>query len=68
MALWQLAIDGERRLARGPASDGGAISHSVTAPSIANTYTATFATQYLLTTAVGIGGTAAGSIRGAIDG
>jgi hypothetical protein len=32
-------------------SDGGAISHSVTAPSTATTYTATFDTQYQLTTA-----------------
>lgn len=31
-------------------SDGGAASHSVTAPLTAVTYTATFATQYLLTT------------------
>jgi uncharacterized repeat protein (TIGR01451 family) len=33
-------------------SDSGAISHSVTAPSTATTYTANFQTQYLLTTAV----------------
>jgi hypothetical protein len=32
-------------------SDGGAISHSVTAPSIATNYTATFSTFYQLTTA-----------------
>ncbi len=32
-------------------SDGGSISHSVTAPGIATTYTATFDTQYQLTTA-----------------
>src|SRR5262249_4157523 len=32
-------------------SDGGAISHSVTAPSTATTYTANFDTQYQLTTA-----------------
>ena len=32
-------------------SDGGAISHSVTAPSSAASYTATFTTSYLLTTA-----------------
>jgi hypothetical protein len=32
-------------------SDGGAISHGVTAPSMATTYTATFDTQYQLTTA-----------------
>jgi hypothetical protein len=31
-------------------SDGGAISHSVTAPSSSNTYTATFNTEYQLTT------------------
>jgi uncharacterized repeat protein (TIGR01451 family) len=33
-------------------SDAGAISHSVTTPSTATTYTANFQTQYLLTTAV----------------
>jgi len=33
-------------------SDGGAISHSVTAPTASTTYTANFKTQYLLTTAV----------------
>jgi hypothetical protein len=33
-------------------SDGGAQSHSVTAPSSAGTYTASFTTQYLLTTSV----------------
>src|SRR5262249_16862615 len=32
-------------------SDNGAISHSVTAPNTATTYTATFDTQYQLTTA-----------------
>jgi hypothetical protein len=32
-------------------SDGGAISHSVTAPATATTYTASFSTAYLLTTA-----------------
>ena len=32
-------------------SDGGAISHAVTAPSVATTYTATFNASYLLTTA-----------------
>jgi hypothetical protein len=32
-------------------SDGGAISHSITVPSTATTYTASFATQYQLTTA-----------------
>jgi hypothetical protein len=38
-------------------SDGGAMSHSVTTPGSATSYTATFNTQYLLTTAAGIGGT-----------
>jgi hypothetical protein len=40
-------------------SDGGAISHSITVPSTATTYTASFATQYQLTTAANptIGGT-----------
>ncbi len=33
-------------------SDSGALSHSVTTPSTATTYTANFQTQYLLTTAV----------------
>jgi len=33
-------------------SDGGAQTHSVTAPSSATTYTATFTTQYLLTTSI----------------
>ena len=33
-------------------SDGGAQNHSVTVPSSATTYTASFTTQYLLTTAV----------------
>ncbi|MCZ2147887.1 MAG: hypothetical protein LC126_08915, partial [Bryobacterales bacterium] len=32
-------------------SDGGAQSHSVTAPGAAATYTANFTTQYFLTTA-----------------
>jgi Divergent InlB B-repeat domain/Abnormal spindle-like microcephaly-assoc'd, ASPM-SPD-2-Hydin len=32
-------------------SDGGAISHTITVPSTATTYTASFATQYQLTTA-----------------
>lgn len=32
-------------------SDSGAISHSITVPSTATTYTASFSTQYLLTTA-----------------
>jgi Bacterial Ig-like domain (group 3)/Divergent InlB B-repeat domain len=40
-------------------SDGGPISHTITVPSTANTYTATFSTQYQLTTAAnpGNGGT-----------
>jgi hypothetical protein len=40
-------------------SDGGAISHGVTAPATATTYTASFDTQYQLTTAAnpGAGGT-----------
>jgi methionine-rich copper-binding protein CopC len=40
-------------------SDGGAISHGITVPSTATTYTASFATQYQLTTAANpsIGGT-----------
>jgi len=40
-------------------SDSGAISHSITVPSTATTYTASFATQYQLTTAANpsIGGT-----------
>jgi uncharacterized repeat protein (TIGR01451 family) len=33
-------------------SDAGAVSHSITTPGVATTYTATFKTQYLLTTAV----------------
>ncbi len=33
-------------------SDSGTISHTITVPSTATTYTATFQTQYLLTTAV----------------
>ncbi|MBL8173942.1 MAG: hypothetical protein JNK48_04690, partial [Bryobacterales bacterium] len=33
-------------------SDAGAISHSITTPASATTYTASFTTQYLLTTAV----------------
>src|SRR5581483_7024074 len=33
-------------------SDGGAASHTVTGPSAATTYTATFKTQYFLTTSV----------------
>ena len=36
-------------------SDSGAISHTITVPSIATTYTASFTTQYQLTTAVGSG-------------
>ena len=38
-------------------SDAGAISHSVTAPGVATTYTANFDTQYQLTTVAGSGGT-----------
>jgi len=38
-------------------SDGGAQSHSVTAPSSATTYTADFTTQFFLTTSAGSGGT-----------
>ncbi len=40
-------------------SDSGAISHSITVPSTATTYTASFATQYQLTTAANpvVGGT-----------
>ena len=38
-------------------SDGGAISHSITTPSSAATYTAAFNAQYLLTTTVAPGGT-----------
>jgi hypothetical protein len=38
-------------------SDGSAISHSVTAPASATTYTANFKTQHLLTTTAGTGGT-----------
>jgi hypothetical protein len=38
-------------------SDGGAQSHSVTAPSSAATYTANFTTQFFLTTSAGSGGT-----------
>jgi alpha-tubulin suppressor-like RCC1 family protein len=37
-------------------SDGGAISHSVTAPSSPGTITANFQTQYQLTTSAGVGG------------
>ena len=33
-------------------SDGGAVSHSITVPTSANTYTANFTTQYQLTTSV----------------
>jgi len=47
-------------------SDNGAASHTITAPSAAATYTATFTTQYLLTTQVvankpGVGGSIAAS-------
>jgi predicted heme/steroid binding protein len=38
-------------------SDTGVISHTVTAPASATTYTATFTTQYLLTVSGGTGGT-----------
>ncbi|HET9713041.1 MAG TPA: LamG-like jellyroll fold domain-containing protein, partial [Pyrinomonadaceae bacterium] len=37
-------------------SDGGAISHSVTAPAVNTTYTANFTTQFLLTMNAGTGG------------
>ena len=37
-------------------SDGGAISHSVTAPAASTTYTANFTTQFMLTTSAGTGG------------
>jgi len=37
-------------------SDGGASTHTITAPSSSATYTATFATQYLLTTSAATGG------------
>ena len=37
-------------------SDGGAISHSVTAPAASTTYTANFTTQFQLTTSAGTGG------------
>jgi hypothetical protein len=37
-------------------SDGGAVSHTVTAPSAATTCTATFVTQYYLTTGATTGG------------
>ncbi len=40
-------------------SDGGAISHEITAPAIATTYTANFTTQYYLTMNTGTGGTVA---------
>ncbi len=38
-------------------SDGGAISHTITTPGTATTYTAHFATQYYLTMNTGTGGT-----------
>ncbi len=38
-------------------SDGGAMSHSITTPATVTTYTATFGTQYQLTTVAGTGGT-----------
>ncbi len=37
-------------------SDGGSQTHNITVPSTTTTYTASFATQYLLTTAVSPGG------------
>ena len=37
-------------------SDGGAISHTVTAPAASTTYTANFTTQFQLTTSAGTGG------------
>ena len=37
-------------------SDGGAISHTVTAPAVSTTYTANFTTQFMLTTNAGTGG------------
>ncbi len=54
-------------------SDGGAISHTVTAPATSATYTANFVTQYLLTLAASPanGGTASatpGSVDGFYDG
>ncbi|WP_172965263.1 Ig-like domain-containing protein [Candidatus Thiodictyon syntrophicum] len=47
---YQGGADGTRA-AFGAWSDGGALSHTVTAPSAAATFTAAFATQYQLTTA-----------------
>ena len=38
-------------------SDSGALSHSITVSPAPTTYTATFGTQYLLTTSAGLGGT-----------
>jgi hypothetical protein len=38
-------------------SDGGAMSHTITAPSAGTTYTANFTTQYYLTMVAGTGGT-----------
>jgi hypothetical protein len=37
-------------------SDNGAISHTITMPATATTYTASFATQYFLTVSAGAGG------------
>jgi len=37
-------------------SDGGSLSHTITVPTTAATYTATFATQYQLTISAGTGG------------
>ena len=42
-------------------SDGGAVSHTVTAPSSSTTYTANFTTQYLLTSSVSGSGSIAAS-------
>ena len=40
-------------------SDAGGLSHTVTAPASAASYTANFTTQYYLTTSAGTGGTIA---------
>jgi hypothetical protein len=45
------------RYAWGNWSDGGAISHTISCPSTATTYTANFTTQYYLTMVAGTGGT-----------
>ena len=50
-------------------SDGGALSHGVTAPSSATTYTASFASQYLLTRTVSpLSGGAIGASPSSVDG